>query len=197
MATVPEIREIRRKAYWSYHQDGLVELCLGLVFLAFGIYSFLGKSLMAGLCWLPGLLIAPLKRIITAPRIGMVRFGHSRYVLAIKIGLLTLTAVLVSFIVAATLLDSPGLNAWTQRYFAITFGIALALFPLAGAIALGIRRYYGHAVLLAAGFTLIQYRHDSLAAVFTFIGSVLIVCGSAVLIRFLCNNPHSVKEKSV
>ena len=197
MATVPELKEIKRKTYWSYHQDGLIELCLGLVFFVFGIYLYSGKSLMAGLCWMPGLLIAPLKRIITAPRIGMVRFGRSRNVLAFKIGLLTLTAVLVLFIIAATLLDSPALDAWTRRYFAVAFGFALALFPLAGAIALGIRRYYAHAVLLAAGFSLIQYRPDSLAAVFTGIGSVLILVGAAVLIRFLRDHPLPRKEQVI
>jgi hypothetical protein len=142
MTTVPELKQIERKAYWSYHQDGLIELCLGLVFFVFGIYLYSGKSLMAGL------LIAPLKRMLTAPRIGMVRFGRSRNVLAFKIGLLALTAAVVLFIIAASLLDSPGLNAWTQPYFTITFGFALALFPLAGAIALGIWRYYGYAVLI-------------------------------------------------
>jgi hypothetical protein len=194
METLPGIKEIKRKTYWSYHQDGLIELCLGLVFFIFGIHLFIGDSLLAGICWMPGLLIAPLKRILTAPRIGTVRLGRTRVVMAAKLGLLALTFGLVLFIVVASLLDSPGLNAWTQRYFAVAFGFSLALFPLAVAISLGIRRYYGHAVLLAAGFSFIQYRPDSLAAVFTSIGSVLTLVGTVVLIRFLRNNPVIGKE---
>ena len=194
MEALPEIREIQRKTLWSYHQDGLVELCLGLVFFIFGIHLVFGGSYLAGICWMPGLLIAPLKRMITAPRIGRVRFGRTRHVMAVKIGLLALTVIMVAYIVVASLLDSPGLNQWTKRYFAVAFGCSLALFPLAGAVALGIRRYYAHAALLALGFSYVQYRPGSLAAVFTSIGSVLMLSGTAVLIRFLRNNPVERRE---
>jgi hypothetical protein len=172
----------------------LIDLCLGLVFLLFGIKVLTGNPVIAGICWMPGLLIAPLKKTITAPRIGWVRFGRTRHVLAVKIGLLALTFGMVAYIVVASLLHSPVLDAWTRRYFAIAFGCSLAMFPLAGAIALGIRRYYFHAALLAAGFSYVQYRPESLAAVFTFIGSALILVGTAVLIRFLHNNPRAGTE---
>jgi hypothetical protein len=196
MTPIPELKQIERKAYWSYHQDGLIDLCLGLIFLLFGIKAFTGNFLFAGLCWMPGLMIAPLKKMITAPRIGTVRFGRSRKILAVKIGALVLTAAVILFIVVATRLKSPGLDAWTRHYYAIAFGSALALFPLAGAIGFGVRRFYAYAVLLVAGFSFIQYRPHYLAAVFAAVGSVLIIAGGAVLIRFLRDNPLPGKEKS-
>jgi hypothetical protein len=189
MEKVSGLDQIEKKAYWSYHRDGLIDLCLGFVFLLFGIQVFTGNPVIAGLCWMPGLLIAPLKRLLTAPRIGTVRFRMSWKVRAVKIGLLTFTAAFVLFIVAAELSKSTAMHEWTRRYFAIAFGFSLALFPLAGAIALGIKRYYAHAALLAAGFSFVQYRNENLAGVFVGIGSVLIVTGGTVLIRFLNGNP--------
>jgi hypothetical protein len=196
MESVSALKQIEKKAYWSYHGDGLIDLCLGLVFLLFGIKVLTGNPIIAGICWMPGLLIAPLKRLLTAPRIGMVRFRRSWKVKAVKIGLLTFTAAFVLFIVTAELSKSPGMHEWTRRYFAIAFGCSLALFPLAGAIALGINRYYAYAALLASGFSFVQYRNESLAGVFVAIGSVLILTGGAVLIRFLNDNPIREKEET-
>jgi hypothetical protein len=195
MALVPELKQIERKAYWSYHQDGLIDLCLGLVFILFGIMVFTGNSRITWFSGMPVLLIAPLKRMLTAPRIGMVRFSHSRNILAVKIGFLALITVFVLYVAIATRLKSPGLDSWTRRYYAIAFGSALALFPLFGAISLGVRRFYAYAVVLVIGFSLIQYRPGRLAAVFIAIGSVLFVVGGAVLIRFLLDNPLPGKER--
>jgi hypothetical protein len=35
----PELKQIERRAYLSYHQDGLIDICLGMVFLAFGLVT--------------------------------------------------------------------------------------------------------------------------------------------------------------
>jgi hypothetical protein len=158
---------------------------------------FTGNPRITGLCGMSVLLIAPLKRMLTAPRIGMVRLGRSRNILAVKIGFLIVITAFVLFVVVSTYLKSPSLDAWTRRYYAIALGSALALFPLAGAIGLGVRRFYAYAVLLVAGFSFIQYRPESLAGVFCAIGSILVAVGSVVLIRFLHDNPIVGKESSI
>jgi hypothetical protein len=194
MTEHPDIRTVRRRAYLTAHEDGLMDIGLGLVFLLFGVLQAAGMSRFNGVCWMPALFIAPAKRILTEPRIGTARFGRSRGVLALKIGLILLALGLVGFIVAASFLHSAALDAWTKRYFAPAFGLSLALFPLAGAIALGVRRFYAYAILVTAGFSLLSFRRESLAAVFLVIGMVLTVMGILVLIRFLRGHPVSPGE---
>ncbi len=75
------------------------------------------------------------------------------------------------------------------------FGFSLALVPLAGAIGLGVRRYYGYAVLMVACFSLLSVWREGLAAVFLVIGSVVTFTGIFVLIRFLRNNPVRETEE--
>jgi hypothetical protein len=181
----PELKLIERRAYLSYHQDGLIDICLGMVFLAFGLVTLSGQSLFRSLCWMPGLLIAPLKKWITVPRMGMVKFGASGKMKRVKIALLLSCAAVLLFILAAVRLRSPVMDDWTHRYFLIFIGLLLVVFPFFGAVGLGIRRFYGYAFLFAAGFTLVCLDREMLAWVFTGFGSVLLIAGVIVLIRFL------------
>ncbi len=193
MASRPELKQIERKAYLSYHEDGLVDIGLGLVFLTFGLVALSGKSLFSSLCWMPALLIAPMKRLITVPRMGMVKFGASNKMRRVKIALLLSCAAVLLFILAAVRLESPPMDQWMHRYFLILIGTLLVAFPFFGALGLGVRRFYGYAALFAAGFAVIQLHRETLGAVFTAFGGVLILAGAAVLIGFLKKYPLPVR----
>jgi hypothetical protein len=193
MASRPELKQIERKAYLSYHEDGLVDIGLGLVFLTFGLVTLSGKSLFSSLCWMPALLIAPMKRMITVPRMGMVKFGASGRMRKAKIALLVSCGAVLLFILAAVRLESPPMDQWMHRYFLIMIGILLVAFPFFGALGLGVRRFYGYAALFAAGFTIAYFHRDTLGAAFTAFGGILIFMGTAVLIGFLKKYPLPVR----
>jgi hypothetical protein len=189
-----DLKTIRRKAYLTSHEDGLIDIGLGMVFLLFGLIQWMGKSHLGGVCWMPALLIAPMKRYVTAPRIGTARFGAKSGLLKVKLALILVVTALIGFIVTASLLHSDAVDAWTRRYFAPVFGFSLALFPLAGAIGLGVRRYYGYAVLMVLCFSLISFWREGLAPVFLVIGCALTVTGGLVLVRFLRKHPLIDRE---
>ena len=97
----PNLKEIERKAYMSYHQDGLLDIFAGLYILGFGFGIFIDIVLDFGLgaIIIPGGFIAlalPIwfaaKRKITMPRIGFVNFGirGGNKLMAIFIGLAVL-----------------------------------------------------------------------------------------------------------
>ena len=67
------MKEIERRAYMSYHEDGLIDIAIGFVILSWGILLvFEPKGLIA--------LLGPIaftiwyfgKRFITIPRIGVI-----------------------------------------------------------------------------------------------------------------------------
>jgi hypothetical protein len=184
-----DLKAIRRKAYLASHEDGLIDIGLGAVFLLFGLIQWLGRPQLGGICWMPALFIAPMKRYVTAPRIGTVRFGAKGGLFKVKLALILFVLAVIGFIVAASLLHSETLDAWTRRYFAPAFGFSLALFPLAGAVGLGVRRYYGYAALMVLCFSLLSVWREGLAVVFLVIGGVVTITGILVLICFLRSHP--------
>jgi hypothetical protein len=189
MTPYPEIGTVRRSAWVAATRDGFIEIAAGLVFLLFGAVHAAGRPQFSGLCWMPALFVAPMKRLITTPRIGTARLRRTAGIWAVKAVLILVILAVMGYIVVAARTQSAAMDAWTRRYFAPVFGLSLALFPLAGAIGTGVRRYYGYAFLVAAGFSVLSFRRDGLTAVFLVIGTVLFLSGLAVLVRFLKDHP--------
>ena len=74
-----DLVQIERKAYLSYSDDGPIELLLGLAILAFSLGLAVGDSTVSVI--IPAALAAiwpMVKKDITLPRIGVVRFGPER-----------------------------------------------------------------------------------------------------------------------
>jgi len=78
------LKEIEKKAYLSYHEDGIVDLTIGIVFLLvcfiwvlFGIFNiFTWPSLILMVIFYPIYILA--KQKITVSRFGYFRFGRKR-----------------------------------------------------------------------------------------------------------------------
>ena len=189
METLPDVKAVERRVYLSYHHDGLIDIFIGMVFLSFGIVTITGKTAFAGLCWMPSLLIVPMKRWITVPRLGAVQISRSGKVWIAKALMVTLSTGVLFLFIAAGLFHAGGVYGWMRRYFFLLFGASLAVIPLAGGVALGIRRFFAYAAALLAGFAMANFSRGSIPAVFIVLGSILILTGLAVLIRFLRRYP--------
>ncbi len=194
MGTMPDLQRLRKTAYWSYHQDGLIDIFLGLVFLVEGIAVITNQHLLAGLSWMPVLLIAPMKRLITVPRMGLVNFKRSPKWILIKTGLVAMVLGILFLFVIAERFHFRTLDAWMHKYFLLVFGAAVALVPLVGALALGLHRFFAYAAAILTGFTAANFLHGSFPIVFILLGSMLVLVGSAVLIRFLHQYPLPEEE---
>jgi len=71
--------EIERRAYLSYHEDGLVDMVIGIGIFVASLYAY------AEMLWLMGVMVAvitpmymSMKKQHTFPRIGQVTFSKSR-----------------------------------------------------------------------------------------------------------------------
>lgn len=74
-----DLKEIERRAYTSYHEDGIVDILIGVCVLTMSLYVF------AEMFWLVGSMVAVytpmymgMKQKITFPRLGQVTFSKSR-----------------------------------------------------------------------------------------------------------------------
>jgi len=159
------LREIEKKAYMSYHQDGLLDIFVGLYALAFGLGMIADKILEFGFgAIMPGILIAivlPIwiqaKRKITMPRIGFVKFGTrgSNKLFALLLGLAV--AGLGVFMLFGVFLATGQIGRpwWIEilfQYGMIWIGLGAAVIGSLFAYTMGLKRLYGYGLLTLALF---------------------------------------------
>ena len=92
------IKQLEKKVYTSYHQDGLIEIFAGLVFLLYGIMMVTENTPFIAFSWMPALLILPAKKLITIPRMGVVKFKSARKIKITKAAIVLLISGLFSFL---------------------------------------------------------------------------------------------------
>ncbi len=187
MTKEPNLKEIERTAYMSYHQDGLLDIFAGLYILGFGLGLFMDVILDFGMgvILMPSCFIAialPLwiaaKRKITMPRIGFVRFGtgSTSKIMAIFIGI---AVAGLGFFLAFTLTTSQSVSRqWLDLIFQngmlIIGSGSLAVCVLFG-YSMGLRRLYAYGVL---GMIVLVIGH----IMGIFFGYILMALGTAVML---------------
>jgi len=195
MSEKQQLQKLERKTYLSYHQDGLVDLLIGWMIIAFGANMATDSSTWTLFAWLPILFYVPLKNRITVPRLGYVKFdtsrgyGHQRRVVGILV--LGLLVLMVVGILAFLLLEQgPGpAVSWLRNNFLTFIGlIGFVGFGL-GARFSGVTRFYAYALLsivLMAGAERLGL-WDPLP--FFILGITIFLTGTGLLIRFLRRYP--------
>jgi hypothetical protein len=194
------LREIEKKAYMSYHQDGLIDIIIGFYALAFGlgiildiVYDFGFAAIM------PAILIAiilPLwihaKRKITMPRIGFVKFGarESNKLFAVLVGLMVVGLGVSILFAVAMVQDGPPF--WLDilfQYGMIVIGLGSAVIASLFAYSMGLKRLHGYGLLILALFTSGHFLSIPFQYLLLAIGSVIITSGAALLVRFVRRYP--------
>ena len=203
MSQTIHLKELERKAFTSYFQDGLWEILLGLVLLYMGsgrLLTYFGLSDAWGTLIV---LSAPLflfitKKSITTPRLGRVKFGPKR-----RGKLRKAVAVLCCSVLVGIALSVIGIRSdWH-----IGEPMGPVLIPLKAMIVLiliayfmAFSRLYAYGALIAApisiGELLDRYTrfYFALPIVFGVSASITFLTGTVLLIRFLRNNPLPVEE---
>jgi hypothetical protein len=200
MAKEPNLKEIERKAYMSYHQDGLLDIFAALYILGFGIGIFMDViwDFSFGVI-MPGILVAvvaPLwiaaKRKITMPRIGYVNFGTR--------GANKLTAVFLGLVVAGlgalfafTIATSQGgLQEWLDlivKNGMLVVGVgAFAVCSFFG-YSMGLKRLYAYGILAASTFAIGHFVGIFFAYISIALGATVLATGFALLTKFIKEYP--------
>jgi hypothetical protein len=192
-----DMKEIERKAYMSYSEDGLVDIAIGFVILGWGISLVLGP---AGLITLLGPIALAMwylgKRYLTIPRIGIIKpsrkMAHrarNGAIVLLLLGTITLAGILLGIVVGGSDLAD---------YSLAILGLLLAAGICVIAFLLNSNRLYVYAVLLFVAFAGGQALNDVISSVDTFIvsvilaGALILLSGAVVLVRFLRKYPLPV-----
>ncbi len=201
-----DLGEAERKVYTSRYEDGLFDVCLGVVLIATSLPDLLPPPLQQGppRYAVYGLLCAAAfaaawagRRYVSAPRLGTVRLGpagrvrQNRTRLAL-IGSLVFSVVLVAVTVAAPMANAGApLFASSAQVAALVAAWMLVLFSLMAYIQ-GFARGYLIGALYALGLGLTEWLRDPWPAILC--GVAVLLMGVGIFIRFMRNNPLPSQE---
>jgi hypothetical protein len=201
VAKEPNLKEIERKAYMSYHQDGLLDIFAGMYILGFGLGIFMDIiwDFGMGVIIIPGGLIAvalPIwiaaKRKITMPRIGFVNFGirGANKLLGLFIG--TAVAGLGVFLVFTMATFESGSRQWLDFIFqngmlVLGFG-TLVVCTLFG-YTMGLKRLYAYGLLAAFALVIGHFIGIFVAYIIFALGLTVMIAGFALLVSFVNKYP--------
>ena len=195
MVSDVNLKEIQRKVYMSFFQDGLWDIFLGLFIVGWGLAILTEAAYLPGIYFI-GIYFAiwGIKKWLTYPRIGYVRFSAtSRRRITARFVIL-LTVVLLLGVMAGVLWGIGMTPQWLVDYFPLIFNGMLAAIVCLAAYWARVNRFYLHAasIFLGAVFHLwlgIRWEFGFIGA-----GSIIVLIGLGILIIFLRKYPKIVEE---
>ena len=194
-----DMKEIERKVYMVYNEDGLVDIALGIVFLSWGVLLAFGPPFLIT-------LLAPLalgiwylgKRYIAIPRVGLIEPGPkmANRMRNLALALLVLGALAFAGVLLITLGDGVDLG----NYSLAIVGLIAAAGVCVLAYLLQANRLYAYAAVLFVAFTAGAVLADQVTTFDAFLvavilaGALILLSGLVVLARFLRRYPLPVEE---
>ena len=196
------LREVEKRTYMSYHQDGLIDIFVSVYVLMFAS-GILLMTLTDFSMWfvIPAMgifpaIIAPIwvsaKKQITMPRIGYVKFGSkgAKKLMAIFIGLMVAgLGVFMVFTFASSQGWALTLKDLIISNGMISIGIGAASISSLFAYIMGLKRLYAYGLFTLALFITGHLITIPFGYLLLTIGLVIIINGFALLTQFIRKYP--------
>jgi hypothetical protein len=197
------LKEVEKRTYMSYHQDGLLDIFVGIYVLLFGLGILLRTVGDFGTWFIiPAIFPAVMmpiwisaKRRITMPRIGYVKFGvrSAGKLMALLLGLMVAGAGLGAFM-AFSFSSSQG---WALAfrdlmisYAMIIIGIVAASVSTLFGYTMGLKRLYAYGLLIFVLFSTGYFIPFPFEYILLTIGLVITLNGFVLLIQFIRKYPR-------
>jgi hypothetical protein len=196
MSQEHDFKKLQQRTYQSYHQDGLIDIIIGLGFIGFGLMMAFDSSVFIFMSWMPIIFYVPFKNRITVPRIGYVKFTTSnlRLALALATGLLVMLFVVGLYLFVASDNISFQVREWIGQY--LWLGGLVAVCFLGAAMLTGITRFYAYAGLILLIFSVGTWLAIQPAVYIITSGLLIEITGVWLLVRFLINYPLTSGEST-
>lgn len=193
-------KQLERRTYLRTHQDGLIDIIIGLCVMGFGLSMFSDSSAFSILAWMPIVLLPALKNRITVPRLGYAQFDRKRtgpmrlMAVLMVLGLVMLLAGVFVFIGVRN--RSPEMTAWLKTYLMVVLAAVAAFVMVLSGWMSGIKRLHAYAALtlmVVAGGDWLGVEPPVFVLV---LGALIMVSGLVLLARFLLKYPAEKGEEN-
>ncbi len=187
-----DLKALERRAYTSYHQDGIVDIFLGLAIVTLSIILLFFETifyLIGGILVVWVVSYAGAKRSITVPRIGYVEFKQSRRYRVMFLVTLLLVLNFVIFAIMAFGLLTPELRIFLNQYgLLVVAGVVGGLFALFGWVT-QVYRLSGYGALAFLVFIITHVFQLHLFFPIFVLGLTITVTGFVMLYQFVQKYP--------
>ncbi|MBI9048129.1 MAG: hypothetical protein JEZ00_01805 [Anaerolineaceae bacterium] len=194
MSGNPRKSSIQNQLYLYFSEDGLVDLAIGMLIFSFAAMLLIGLPALSGIIsMLPFFVWYLGKQTLTIPRVGIIKPAakmKNRFVVFFLVLLALGIGVFLLYFLSAR---SSG--AFLLEHPLALFGLILAVGISILGLVLKTTRFYYYAVLVFVSMTLGEILNPSSQGLDMFLiavlvsGSVIILSGSIVLIKFLRKYP--------
>jgi len=193
MQTDIDLKQIQRKVYMSYFQDGLWDILLGVFLVCWGLMvTFDFVPVMGGFWLVFYLLVLGLKRWLVYPRAGYIKIPEARRQqirMVILGGVVFLAGVAM---IPIFVIDSR--PEWFSEYFMLMLGAMFTLIIVFLAGWWRVNRWYAYAAMVLLAFMSHQWLDTELNLSFFVPGIIIAVYGLISLYLFLRRYPKKPSE---
>ena len=191
-----DLKEIQRKAYTSYHQDGIIDIFGSTYIVGFSIGILLNELYNFDMATLLPILLVPIilplwiaaKQKITIPRIGYVNFGkRAKPKFAALFGGVAGLGFAFLFVFAFAR-PSPWIDFVIQNAMLLLGIVVLLVVSLAG-YAMGLKRFYAYAVLSFVLLVAGHYLDIFFVYILLALSLTVMATGFVLLVRFIKKYP--------
>lgn len=197
-----DLKALEKKAWRSVFQDGLWDIFLGLLLMAFALSAWLDRQALSestrmgiyiGAEIVAMVVLFAGKRFITIPRMGMVKFGAERQKRRNIVRLLLFISVLVGlamWLLTSSLMNEEGSVLAGKWFFPLVWMLNMLMVFGLGAYFLEYERLYIIGFLYALAIPLDAViksvaKVDLDIYIFLTGGLIILVMGIAYLVRFM------------
>jgi hypothetical protein len=193
MSEDSSLRQLKRRVYLDYHQDGIIDVLIGAAILGFGLWNWLSQPIFAYIILICFGSYIQLKNTITVPRFGYVQFKEGKREIGLLIGI-GIGLVLLALVIGILYLLGPdrvGLFpiAFLRKFHVFVMGgigaVLMTIFGLWG----GIRRLIAYALLLVATLAITYWLEINGGIALILTGGCLMLVGLFLMLRFIITNP--------
>jgi hypothetical protein len=198
-----DLKQLERKVWTSFFEDGLGDIFLGCIILMLATAPLLSRlgwgDFWTSAVFIPFwvimyLLLVFLRKKVVIPRIGVVSFGQARKKRLVKFNILMLVVLSVGLILGFVSFRGSSTQGWVHSLRFIV--IVLICSGLAGYF-LGFVRLYVYGVLVALSipigewlFSYFGVPHHGFPVTFGITSGVIIITGVVLFLRLLRKNPR-------
>lgn len=197
------LKDAERKVFRITYNHGLWDVFLGCFFLIFVIGPYLSSSLgdfWSSFVFLPFwgavfLVIQLLRKLVIAPRMGIVHFGSVRKTKLMKFSFVMLAINIVAFILG--LVAALNFGKVPGQMYSITIGLTLLIGFSFAAYILDFSRLFLYGLFVGLSPLIGEWlwthgyaSHHGFPITFGVSSGVMILVGVALFLRFLHDNPY-------
>ncbi len=188
------LTHLEKKTFVTSHEDGIVDIVVGFTLILTGILMLSDLIAMGGMIWLFALFIKPLKKKITYPRIGYVKFSRPQVTRITKMLSYFMVFGTVVFLMFTISLMGQSMRTFLREYMLIIVGVSFALMAFLGGMLSRIKRWNYYAILILLVFILELKMNLGFPYALMILGAAMFSTGMTLLIKFIRKYPVTGRD---